>query len=96
MPQQSRARLDASDLTIVEGLRHQVILSLGLQVGLRRSKIVRLKVRDLPMTFGCEALRITSKWGKRDVIAIPEETAQRLPTYLEVARHGQALTTYRR
>jgi integrase/recombinase XerD len=46
------------------------MLSVGLQVGLRRSEIIRLKVRDLLTTRGCDALRIIRKGGKRDIIAI--------------------------
>jgi site-specific recombinase XerD len=87
-PAQARALLDAPDPSTLKGLRDRAILSLGLQVGLRRSEIVRLKVRDLHMTAGYEALRITRKRGKCDVIAIPPETSQRLRAYLAAAGHA--------
>jgi integrase/recombinase XerD len=87
-PQQARALLDAPDATTIQGLRDRAILSVGLQVGLRRSEIIRLKVRDLLTTRGCEALRVIRKGGKRDIIAIHPETAQRLRAYLEAAGHA--------
>jgi site-specific recombinase XerD len=87
-PAQARALLDAPHPDTLKGLRDRAILSLGLQVGLRRSEIVRLKVRDLHMTGGHEALRITRKRGTCDVIAIPAETVQRLRAYLAAAGHA--------
>jgi integrase len=87
-PQQARALLDAPDSTTIQGLRDHAILSVGLQVGLRRSEIIRLKVRDLPTTYVCEALRIIRKAGKRDILTIHPETAQRLRAYLEAAGHA--------
>jgi integrase/recombinase XerD len=87
-PQQARALLDAPDSSTIQGLRDRAMLSVGLQVGLRRSEIVRLKVRDLLTTQGCEALRVIRKGGKRDIIAIHPETAQRLRAYLEAAGHA--------
>jgi integrase/recombinase XerD len=88
-PQEARALLDAPDPTMEEGLRARAILSLGLQVGLRQSEIMRLKVRDLHTTGGYAALRVIRKRGKHDVIVIHPETAQRLRAYLAVAGHGQ-------
>ena len=67
----------------------RAILSLGLQVGLRQSEIMRLKVRDLHTTGGYDALRVVRKRGKRDVLVIHPETAQRLRAYLAAAGHGQ-------
>jgi len=87
-PPQARALLEAPDPSTLKGLRDRAILSLGLQVGLRRSEIVRLKVRDLHMTGGYEALRITRKRGTCDVIAIPAETTHRLRAYLAAAGHA--------
>ncbi len=87
-PQQARALLDAPNSTTIQGLRDRAMLSVGLQVGLRRSEIIRLKVRDLLTTHGCDALRIIRKGGKRDIIAIHPETAQRLRAYLQAAGHA--------
>jgi hypothetical protein len=56
-PQEARVLLDAPDPTTEEGLRARAILSLGLQVGLRQSEIMCLKVRDLHTTGGYDALR---------------------------------------
>jgi hypothetical protein len=50
------------------------MLSVGLQAGLRRSEISRLKVRGLLTTRGCDAFRATRKGGKRDILAIYPET----------------------
>jgi integrase/recombinase XerD len=77
-PQHARALLDAPALTTVKGLRDRAILSVGLQVDLRRSAIVRLKVRDLHTTCGCDALRVARKGGTHAIVAIHPETAQRL------------------
>jgi integrase/recombinase XerD len=88
-PQEARALLEAPDPTTEEGLRARAILSLGLQVGLRQSEIVRLKVRDLHTTGGYDALRVIRKRGKHDVLVIHPETAQRLRAYLAAAGHGQ-------
>jgi len=87
-PAQARALLQAPDPSTLKGLRDRAILSLGLQVGLRRSEIVRLKMRDLHTTGGDDALRVTRKRGICDVIVIPAETAQRLRAYLAAAGHG--------
>jgi integrase/recombinase XerD len=87
-PQQARALLDAPDPFTIHGLRDRAMLSVGLQVGLRRSEIVRLNVRDLLTTRGCEALHVIRKGGKRDIIAIHPETAQRLRAYLKAAGHA--------
>jgi integrase/recombinase XerD len=87
-PQQARALLEAPDPTTLKGLRDRAILSLGLQVGLRRSEIVRLKVRDLLTNRGADALRLTRKGGKRDLLAIHPDTAQRLRAYLDASGHG--------
>jgi integrase/recombinase XerD len=88
-PQDASALLEAPDPTTEEGLRARAILSLGLQVGLRQSEIVRLKVRDLHTTGGYDALRVIRKRGKHDVLVIHPETAQRLRAYLAAAGHGQ-------
>jgi integrase/recombinase XerD len=86
-PQQARALLDALNATTIQGLRDRTMLSVGLQVGLRRSEIIRLRVRDLLTTRGCDALRIIRKGGKRDLMAIHPETAQSLRANLEAAGH---------
>lgn len=90
-PQQARALLDAPDPTTLKGLRDRAILSIGFQVGLRRSEIVRLKVRDLQTNRGYDALRMTRKGGKRDLIAIHPETAHRIRSYLDAPGHGKDL-----
>ena len=42
-------------------LRDRAMLSVGLQVGLCRSEIIRLNVRDLLTTRGCDARRVIRK-----------------------------------
>jgi integrase/recombinase XerD len=88
-PQEARLLLDAPDPTTEEGLRARAILSLELQVRLRQSEIVRLKVRDLHTTGGYDALPVIRKRRKRDLLVIHPETAQRLRAYLAAAGHGQ-------
>jgi hypothetical protein len=51
-------------------VRVQDILSVELQVALRRSEIIRLKVRDLLDIRGCNALCVTRKGAQQDIIAI--------------------------
>jgi integrase/recombinase XerD len=87
-PAQARALLKAPAPSTLKRLRDRAICSLGLQVGLRRSEIVRLKVRDLHMTRGYEALRITRKRGTCAVMAMPAETTQRLRASLAAAGHA--------
>jgi integrase/recombinase XerD len=81
--------LHAPDPTTVKGLRDRAIFSVGLQVGLCRSEIVRLKVRDLRTTCGCDALRVARKGGTRAIVAIHPETAQCLRAYLQAAGHAE-------
>ena len=53
----------------VEGLRDRAILSVGLQVGLRRAEIAALSVEDLHQNRGFDSLRIVRKGGRRDALA---------------------------
>jgi hypothetical protein len=63
-------------------------LSVGLRVGLCRAESIRLKVRDVLMTRGCEALWIIRKRGARHMIAVHPETAQRQLAYLEAPEYA--------
>jgi site-specific recombinase XerD len=49
---QARKLLDSRSEDTVAGLRDQTILSVGLQVGLRRAEIAALKVGDLHQNRG--------------------------------------------
>jgi len=73
---------------IIEGLRDRAILSVGLQVGLRRAEIAALKVGDLHQNRGFDSIRVTRKGGRRDALAINPQTTTRLRAYLEAAGHG--------
>jgi integrase/recombinase XerD len=73
---------------IIGGLRDRAILSVGLQVGLRRAEIAALKVGDLHQNRGFDSLRVIRKGGRRDALAINPQTAARLRTYLEHAGHA--------
>jgi site-specific recombinase XerD len=75
-------------IPVIEGLRDRAILSVGLQVGLRRAEIAALKVGDLHQNRGYDSLRVTRKGGRRDALAIHPQTATRLRAYLECAGHG--------
>ena len=61
----------------VAGLRDRAILSVGLQVGLRRAEIAALKVGDLHQNRGYDSLRVMRKGGRRDALAINPQTAAR-------------------
>ena len=84
---QARKLLDlpAEDIA---GLRDRAILSVGLQVGLRRAEIAALTVADLHQNRGYDSLRVSRKGGRRDALAINPQTAARLRAYLEKAGHG--------
>jgi integrase/recombinase XerD len=88
---QARKILDNPDENTIEGLRDRAILSVGLQVGLRRAEIAALEVGDLHQNRGFDSLRITRKGGRRDALAIHPQSAQRIRAYLEAAGHGSDL-----
>jgi integrase/recombinase XerD len=99
---QARALLDAPKITtaegkpltgakLIRGLRDRAILSVGLQVGLRRAEIAALKVGDLHQNRGFHSLRVTRKRGRQDSLAIHQQTAARLSDYLTAAGHGADL-----
>lgn len=88
---QARRLLDAPPGDPVAGLRDRAILSVGLQVGLRRAEIAALRVGDLHINRGFDSLRVTRKGAKRDALAINPQTAQRIRAYLDAAGHGDDL-----
>jgi len=75
----------------VLGLRDRAMLSVGLQVGFRRSESASLKVGDLHVNRGFDSLRVVRKGGKKGSLAINPQTAQRIKDYLTVAGHGEDL-----
>ncbi len=85
---QARKLLDGPSEETVAGLRDRAILSVGLQVGLRRAEIATLTVGDLHQNSGYDSLRVSRKGGRRDALAINPQTAARLRAYLDKARHG--------
>ena len=85
---QARKLLDAPADDTLAGLRDRAILSVGLQVGLRRAEIAALTVGDLHQNRGFDALRLTRKGGRRDALAIHPQAAQRIRAYLDIAGHG--------
>lgn len=85
---QARKLLDTPADDSIEGLRDRAILSVGLQVGLRRAEIAALKVGDLHQNRGYDSLRVVRKGGRHEALAINPQTAQRIKTYLEAAKHG--------
>jgi integrase/recombinase XerD len=60
---QARKLLDAPAEDTLAGLRDRAILSVGLQVGLRRAEIAALTDGDLHQIRGFDALRLTRKGG---------------------------------
>jgi integrase/recombinase XerD len=85
---QARKMLDLPSEDTIAGLRDRAILSVGLQVGLRRAEIATLKVGDLHQNRGYDSLRVSRKGSRRDALAINPQTAARLRAYLEKAGHG--------
>lgn len=85
---QARRLLDAPAAGTLAGLRDRAILSVGLQVGLRRAEIAALKVGDLHQNRGFDALRLTRKGGRRDALAIHPQAAQRIRAYMARGGHG--------
>ena len=75
---QARRLLDAPPADAVALLRDRAILSVGLQVGLRRAEIAALTVGDLHQNRGLDALRLTHKGGRHDALAINLQTAARI------------------
>jgi len=85
---QARKLLDAPAEDTLAGFRDRAILSVGLQVGLRRAEITALKVGDLHQNRGFDALRLTRKGGGRDALAINPQVATRIRAYLARGGHG--------
>jgi integrase/recombinase XerD len=85
---QARKLLDLPEEDTIASLRDRAILSVGLQVGLRRAEIAALKVSDLHQNRGYDSLRVTRKGGRVGALAIHQQTAARLRAYLEAAGHA--------
>lgn len=85
---QARKLLDAPPADTLAGLRDRAILSVGLQAGLRRAEIARLRVGDLHQNRGFDSLRVIRKGARKDALAIHPQTAQRIRDYLVAAGHG--------
>ena len=64
---QARKLLDTPADDTIEGLRDRAILSVGLQVGLRRAEIAALTVGDLHQNRGCPASTILSPQRQSEV-----------------------------
>jgi site-specific recombinase XerD len=85
---QGRKLLDLPDEDTVAGLRDRAILSVGLQVGLRRAEMAALKFGDLHQNRGYDSLRVIRKGGRHDALAINPQTAARLRAYLDKGGHA--------
>lgn len=85
---QARKLLDLPAADTLAGLRDRAILSVGLQAGLRRAEIARLRVGDLHQNRGFDSLRVVRKGARKDALAIHPQTAQRIRDYLESAGHA--------
>ena len=87
----ARKILDLPPENTVSGIRDRAILSVGLQVGLRRAEIASLKVSDLHENRGFDSLRVVRKGGRKEGLAINPQAAQRLKAYLLVSGHAEDL-----
>jgi len=90
-PAQARKILDAPDPATLQGLRDRAILSVGLQVGSRRSEIASLKVKDFHENAGYPSLHFIRKGGEDHSLAIHPQAAERIRAYLAAAGHGEDL-----
>ncbi len=88
---QARALLDAPDPTTLRGLRDRALLSIGLQVGARRSEIARLAVKDFHQNQGYWSLHFVRKGGEDLSVSVNPQTAQRIHEYLAAAGHQEDL-----
>ncbi len=88
---QARALLDAPKPTTLPGLRDRALLSIGLQVGARRSEIARLAVKDFHQNQGYWSLHFVRKGGEDLSVSVNPQTAQRIHEYLAVAGHRDDL-----
>jgi len=84
---QARKILDLPPENSIAGLRDRAIISVGLQVGLRRAEIASLRVGDLHQNRGFDSLRVVRKGGRKEGLSINPQTAQRLKAYLVEAGH---------
>ncbi len=88
-PEEARQILDAPPSDTIIGLRDRAILSVGLQVGARRSEIAALAVRDFHKNRGYWALHFVRK-GRRDLdVSVHPQVAQRILEYLAASGHGE-------
>src|ERR1700674_1499818 len=85
---QARKLLDLPAEDTIAGLRDRAILSVGLQVGLRRAEIAALKVGDLHQNRDNDSLRVMRKGRRRDALAINPQNAARIRAYLDAIGHG--------
>ena len=73
---QARKLLDLPGEHTVARLRDRAILSVGLQVRLRRAEIAAPKVGDLHQNRGYDSLGVIRKGGRRDASTIDPQTIQ--------------------
>jgi integrase/recombinase XerD len=85
---QARKILDMPSENTIAGLRDRAILSIDLQVGLRRAEIAALRVGDLHQNRGYDSPRVKRKGGRRDALAINPQITARLYAYFELAGHA--------
>jgi integrase len=83
--EEARRLLDAPDPTTLEGLRDRAMLAVGLQVGLRRNEICRLRVRALLPRTGHYADVRSHVEG---TVATITAAAGQVHAYLKTAGHG--------
>jgi integrase/recombinase XerD len=85
---EARRILDTPDSSSLGGLRDRAILSVGFQVGLRRSEIASLCVRDFHTNSGYRSLRYFRKGNLALSVSINPQAVQRIEAYLSLAGHA--------
>lgn len=90
-PDEARRILDAPRQDTIMGLRDRAILSVGFQVGARRSEIAALTVRDFLKNRGYWCLRFLRKGRRELTVSVHPQVAERILCYLEASgRVGEA------
>ncbi len=86
--EQAGRLLAAPDAESVQGLRDRAILSVGLQVGARRSEITKLLVRDFHQNQGYWSLHFVRKGGEDLSVSVNATVCRRIQAYLGAAGHA--------
>lgn len=87
------AMIDAPDLTTKKGVSHRMVLVMLFTLGLRRSELVNIRLKDFYTERGHNVLRIKGKGRKERHIPVNEFLYNELTNYVNaLVDHGITLT----